>query len=401
MRLSKYSGGQVNRAGKALLANDVSDANLKILAWWRASHEEPLDQALDVLMQVASSKDKHAVYAKRLKRFASIVSKLQIYKKMKLKDMNDMGGCRVVVGNEKKLRQVVRELKNLSYFHFEPKGTRYREKDHIKKPPSSGYRGFHLIGQFPDKDNNLRKIEVQLRTRIQHYWATTVEIVDLFTDQALKSNQGQEKWTQFFSETATQFEAMQSIHLFEGLESKISKLNADSDALTKSLDLATSQIEVKKLSKKLEAVKTKIDVTKKSKALAKTNYYNLMAENTELEASRKKARKLSKALKVLTKLRAFSKSIEIIEGRFDSEKAYSGYVLLKIDTEKKTVSAELFREEESKSAEEEYTKAERASTDKEVIALVSSGAVDNLKEAYPNYYADSSEFVALLKLIEK
>ncbi|MBU6438396.1 MAG: hypothetical protein KGQ77_12790, partial [Betaproteobacteria bacterium] len=50
---------------------------------------------------------------------------------------------------------------------------------------------------------NNQKIEVQLRTRLQHAWATAVEIVDAFTGQALKSglklNSGDPKWRRFFA----------------------------------------------------------------------------------------------------------------------------------------------------------------------------------------------------------
>ncbi|MCD7110259.1 hypothetical protein LRX75_14560 [Rhizobium sp. DKSPLA3] len=43
------------------------------------------------------------------------------------------------------------------------------------------------------------KIEVQVRTRLQHAWATAVEAVGIFTKQALKSNQGDEDWLRFFA----------------------------------------------------------------------------------------------------------------------------------------------------------------------------------------------------------
>ena len=65
--------------------------------------------------------------------------------------------------------------------------------DYIDNPKVDGYRGYHLIGAFPDKDGDRRLIEIQVRTSIQHDWATALEIVDLFTGQALKSNQGK-KW---------------------------------------------------------------------------------------------------------------------------------------------------------------------------------------------------------------
>jgi hypothetical protein len=46
--------------------------------------------------------------------------------------------------------------------------------------------------------NGLR-IEIQLRSKLQHAWATAVETVDTFTGQALKSNIGDASWKRFFA----------------------------------------------------------------------------------------------------------------------------------------------------------------------------------------------------------
>src|SRR5690606_14571502 len=92
-----------------------------------------------------------------------------------------------------------------------------RFKDYIKKPKEDGYRGYHLVGKFPDSSGSSRLIEIQLRTTLQHDWATSVEIVDLFTNQALKSNQGKEEWKQSFADVSKQFAIMESIHLFTDL----------------------------------------------------------------------------------------------------------------------------------------------------------------------------------------
>jgi hypothetical protein len=46
--------------------------------------------------------------------------------------------------------------------------------------------------------NGLR-IEMQLRSRLQHAWATAVETVGTFLRQALKSSQGEGAWLKFFA----------------------------------------------------------------------------------------------------------------------------------------------------------------------------------------------------------
>lgn len=49
-------------------------------------------------------------------------------------------------------------------------GAQVRIKDYISEPKDDGYRAVHVIVKYDD-----RRIEVQLRTRIQHEWAFTVE----------------------------------------------------------------------------------------------------------------------------------------------------------------------------------------------------------------------------------
>ena len=46
---------------------------------------------------------------------------------------------------------------------------------------------------------NGQRIEIQLRTRLQHYWATAVETYSTFTGEALKSNIGSDDWKRFFA----------------------------------------------------------------------------------------------------------------------------------------------------------------------------------------------------------
>jgi hypothetical protein len=73
--------------------------------------------------------------------------------------------------------------------------------DYITNPKPLGYRGIHLIYRFQsdNKSFNGRFVEVQFRTRLQHAWATAVEIVDLFQHQQLKAGKGDPNWHRFFA----------------------------------------------------------------------------------------------------------------------------------------------------------------------------------------------------------
>jgi ppGpp synthetase/RelA/SpoT-type nucleotidyltranferase len=354
----KYSGKRVIKAGEELkdLSDEQTDEEFRVtfdvLSYWRFGHEYPLNNALSLLREVVLKKDKKAIFAKRLKRHVSIFRKLIRFEKMNLKNMQDIGGCRAVISSEKKLRQSVRELKKLPA--FKGRDGSYRFKDYIKSPKEDGYRSYHLIGKFVDSEGELKNIEIQLRTNIQHYWATALEIVDLFTDQALKSNQGEEAWKVFFIEVSKQFALFDEIHLFETL--------SESERMDK--------------------------------------YAVKISQDEALKESCVNARNLLRELKVKTKLEAFAKSINIVGERL-GETPDAGYVLLKINTIESVVNSKIFSKDESKTAEENYVEAEKEAVQTEglVVALVSSSAVGGIKEVYPNYFADSSKFLELIPFI--
>lgn len=352
----KYSGKQVIKAGEKLIDENMSSDSqafsdaMDVVSYWRTCHEKSLENALMLLRTSTLIHDKKAVFAKRLKRYVSIVNKLKRFDKMKLKNMQDIGGCRAIVSNPKKLDQIVRILRKRPEFK-NTKGE-IRAKDYVKHPKEDGYRGYHLIGLFYDTQSEKRSIELQVRTALQHDWATALEIVDLFTGQALKSNQGDADWKQFFSNVSKQFSIMESVHMFNV---KPNKLNLYRDALYKSSEGLASC------------------------ALAKSYCHKL---------------------KVINNLQAFANSLKIADGHLE-EVGGNGYVLIEVNTAKKEVLTTVFNEKENVQAEERYIAAEKkaAVSDYLVIALVSSTAIGGIKEAYPNYFADSTDFVEYLYLI--
>jgi ppGpp synthetase/RelA/SpoT-type nucleotidyltranferase len=356
----KYTGKQVTRAGETLVDSNVSSDSdefleaMDVLSYWRFSHSDALDVAFAHLQETARQIDKEVFFAKRLKRHDSIVKKLQRFKSMKLRGMQDIGGCRAVLFNNKRLKKVVRELKKSP--DFKSNQGKFKLKDYISKPKSDGYRSFHIIGWFPNSDGEQKNIEIQLRTRIQHYWATAVEIVDLFTDQALKSNQGDEEWKTFFRHVAIQFEVLDSIHLFG--------TNDDQKQFAE--------------------------------------YQAKVGQDSSLAASCKIAKNHCTHLDVFEILQGFTGSLQVIDGELKEASEDVGYVLLIIDTNQHIVNSTYFKNADSELAERKYTEAEKAasSQSKVVVALVSTGAVGDIKEAYPNYFADSTQFLKYLNYID-
>ena len=100
----KYTGKQIIKAGEMLLDYNIEefDSAMDILSYWRFSHEKPLGEALKILQETTIKIDKNAIFAKRLKRYVSIVYKLRRFRKMKLKNMQDIGGCRAIISSPRK-----------------------------------------------------------------------------------------------------------------------------------------------------------------------------------------------------------------------------------------------------------------------------------------------------------
>jgi hypothetical protein len=164
---------------------------------WRSSHSFPLNTLQVGLRRNARLVDAHAVVAQRLKRLSSIRAKLRRFKRLTLSVMQDIGGCRAVVSSVPRVDRLVQLYKIGDLKHKLDD-----EDDYIRSPKKSGYRGVHLIYRYysdrKDTYNGL-KIEMQIRSNLQHAWATAVETVGTFIQQALKSSQGEKEWLRFFA----------------------------------------------------------------------------------------------------------------------------------------------------------------------------------------------------------
>jgi len=354
----RFSGKQVIRAGEDLILPNIVEQPeaftkaMNILSEWRFSHDEAIFIALNKLKPIAIKKDRKAIFAHRLKRHRSIVAKLLRFKKMKLKNMQDIGGCRAIVSNEKKLLQIVRDLKRMP--EFKNLHGKYRIKNYLNTPKDDGYRGFHIIGSFRLKEGVRRNIEIQLRTLIQHYWATAIEIIDLFENQELKFGFGDENWKKFFIYVSKQLALMEKIHMFETFP------------------------------------------TQKQYS----SYLSIIQNDEDALEGCKQAQFYAKKLRVLEKLNVYTESINVIDEQLVNSD-YSGSVLILLDIEKKSVSSVLYPPEASKEAEKAYLEAEKENANNEnvTVAKVSADAVGGIKEAYPNYFADSKGFFKYLKFI--
>lgn len=338
----KYTKSQINKAGKILTTIDSSQPlygmAMDILGNWRSSHSFPLQIFAVRLKRIAKQTDQGALVVRRLKRISSILKKLKRGQTstMKMSQMQDVGGCRAVL-------QDVRDVGNLveKYKKSRIKHKLVKINDYIQNPKKDGYRSIHLIYKyFSDKNENYNGllIEIQVRTKLQHYWATAVETVDHFTRQAIKSNEGQRDWMDFFKLASSAFASMEKMPIVPGTP-------------------------------------------------------------TDKQELRGQIQALARKLKVVKKMNEWTRIHKVIEN-FEKEKgAKYDFYLLNLNLTTKELNITAYKKSQEELANSEYSKyEERMIKNKEDrdIVLVSAETTRELHRAYPNYFLDAKEFVNVL-----
>ena len=324
----EHSRKIIRRSGDYLISGDFDIDKFfeayEVLENWRSSHAYPIQSMLGYFRKKAFEIDPSSVVARRLKRTPSILSKLKREKGMKLDRMEDIGGCRIVVSSKKQVYETRDAIVN-----GRTRNILRRERDYIRTPKDSGYRGIHLVYRYNGQKDQYSKhaIELQIRSKVQHSWATAVEVVGTFTAQGLKASQGHDSWLKFFK--------LASI-AFEEIENKALAKNA-------------------KTKNRLELIK------------------------------------YIERLGVLHKLRAFAVSTRHLG---NDKKNKSDYFLLILEVDRSNIKVMRFPQGHIDSATKKYAELEKEfkdNTDKDVV-LVSAESVHELKKAYPNYFADTTEF---------
>ena len=201
---AKISKGQVDRAG-AILKDDSASPEQRteahaVLAHWRAQHRLPLVAVRTLLYQRMRRVTPDGVVAQRLKRLPSVEEKLRRFSTMKLSQMQDIGGCRAVVSSASEVQALHQLCRHGRQAHRVDGG-----KDYLTEPKADGYRGVHLVYRFRSESPgrqvwNGLQIEIQIRSVLQHAWATAVETVDVLRETRLKvGGSGNGDWKRFFA----------------------------------------------------------------------------------------------------------------------------------------------------------------------------------------------------------
>lgn len=189
--IPSFSAGEIKRAGEALARGDSDKEALMVAESWRASHAYPLYEITGWLQDMFPD----FIIAQRLKRMESIVAKLRRSRGMSLWRMQDLGGCRIIVDSIEEVYAAIEKIKADT-----GKYVIKRETDYIFSPRASGYRSYHMILEYHGVERYDRNmlVELQVRTRLEHMWATAVEIMGVLQNESLKSGVGDESILDFF-----------------------------------------------------------------------------------------------------------------------------------------------------------------------------------------------------------
>lgn len=337
-----YSKNQVKKAGECIRKkNGDIEKSIEIIQQYRAAHLYPLMIIKNLVWKHTQKINKNAIIARRLKRLPTIIDKLRretldgiTPNSIVVTRMSDIGGCRVILNNRDELYELQASLNKSRTTHKTKK-----IRDYILEPKRSGYRGIHRIYNCYEKDKEHQwkgfDIEVQLRTRLQHLWATTIEIVDLCEGKALKTNpfNADPRWNDFFF--------------------IMSEFFADEEGF--------------------------IELNNETK-----NGY------------KKRLQFLNDSIGAFRKLRSFStvfSSKEIDINKF--EKNSLAVMVIETKKNKLSVLTRIYRGSARELALAHYA-SEEGKENKNVL-LVQVDDIRNIKVAYPNYIIDTSEFLTKLQ----
>jgi len=340
----RYSLNEVKRAGKFLRQGEYGvDVEvilhaLEVFENWQACHSFPLNWFYDSMCQYASLSSPLTNVVQRRKRLDAVLAKLRREPQSQLSTMQDIAGCRAIVNRIEDIEPFMSVCREGWIDH-----RLHNTDDYIATPnPRTGYRGIHLIYRFKHDDKSFdgRNVEIQFRSRLQHAWATAVEIVDLFQSQSLKFGTGDPDWTRFF--------------------------------------------------------------LLMSSAIARMEDAPTVPNTPSGNALRDELRRYAESLRVEERMEGWGSaalSIDAINKNFTGVSGYSGssgrsgYFVIELD---KNLKAEItgFAENDVARAYQYVAMIEKANPN---VVLVAARNLERLREAYPNWLLDTHNFVMILK----
>lgn len=205
MNLSKT---RIDKAGlalaKAKFKDEVDFIELEeAFDEYRKAHLKPLSETTLEIQRMLGSFGTDYYIAQRLKRKPQIVRKLNRLS-VRLTQLQDIGGSRIIVPKNNDVDAVLAFLLEKSRFgagfNIE-KTTDYRERGR----DDTGYRSLHVI-----LERDGVNLELQIRSRIQHYWAESIERTSVIYGHHLKENEGAPEVIEYFRHLSDVFYEVES-----------------------------------------------------------------------------------------------------------------------------------------------------------------------------------------------
>lgn len=191
------SKSRVNRAGNNIRTGKHTPEDHIVIEKWRGAYRNVLNTFQAILRNRTKGKD--ITVAQRHKRRKTIYDKLHRIPDMQLSRMDDIAGCRLIFKSIDELHEFRNRFHKASFQHkLRNKIDKY---DYIAHPKDTGYRGIHDVYEYKVNSVEGKRlklqglyIEIQYRTRIQHAWATAVEVIGFITQNQPKFEKGDQRY---------------------------------------------------------------------------------------------------------------------------------------------------------------------------------------------------------------
>jgi ppGpp synthetase/RelA/SpoT-type nucleotidyltranferase len=336
-----YTTKDVRKAGEALAqkliwTDETAEDIRRVFAIahnWRDTHAYPMRRFREILAKQIKKHQAKASAVARLKRMPSIRRKLHD-QQWPLDKIQDLAGCRAIVPSINDANAVVEGLRQV------PRHILHREDPYIEKPKANGYRCHHMVyryrGNGDDSVFDERRIEIQIRTWLQHSWATAVEAVGAYRSENMKAGEGNPEWLRLFALMSGEFALAEKCPEPPGLPERSERVREIGE-LEQQLDAVSS----------LENIAHVVKYTEHLDPKSKPEYYQIIYDRKSRIVN------VEPYFNVIAGARAYDKA------EVDADKSQSGITTV----------------------------------------LVEADGIEILKAAYPNYFGDVEKFCIQLKSI--
>lgn len=201
--MSLPSKTKIDRAGLALAKNKYRDDDEyfeleEVFDEYRKAHLQPLSETTLELQHLLTNYGAQYYIAQRLKRKPQIVRKLNRLS-VRLTQLQDIGGCRIIVQKNSDVdrlhKYLIDRVASQNVFTID-RTTDYRELGR----DDTGYRSLHVIL----KRGGVH-LELQIRSRIQHYWSESIERTSVIYGYHLKESEGDKRVIGYFKNLSDVF----------------------------------------------------------------------------------------------------------------------------------------------------------------------------------------------------